>query len=344
MNTPWFNHTLLLLFFVGFASVASAQKNGPKEESAEEQAFRVALLPDTQIYSLRYPEIYQLQTEWIAQEAQNKNIKFVIHLGDIINDRTEREWKLADAAMKTLEKKGIPYSVVPGNHDTIDKKNPKVRDTQKYNEYFSPERFLNKKWYLGNFEEGNENNVCEFTANGHSFLVVNLEYLPRDKAIAWADRVIKEHPNHNVIVATHTYLGLSGRDRVVPKKDQIQGNNGQQLWDKLIKRNANVFMVVNGHFYGSRFQQSKNLAGGKVIELLTDYQNLANGGNGWLRLLEFSPADKKIYVKTYSPYLQRVFESPEHTFEFDFDFGRLEKMRSRPSKTRPKTKANHKLK
>ena len=37
--------------------------------------------------------------------------------------------------------------------------------------------------------------------------------------------------------------------------------------------------------------------------LMADYQDFPNGGNGYLRILRFSPADDKIYATTYSPYL-----------------------------------------
>lgn len=40
-----------------------------------------------------------------------------------------------------------------------------------------------------------------------------------------------------------------------------------------------------------------------VHTLLADYQARTNGGNGWLRILEFVPPENKINVKTYSPWL-----------------------------------------
>ena len=37
------------------------------------------------------------------------------------------------------------------------------------------------------------------------------------------------------------------------------------------------------------------------ILFLSDYQSLSNGGDGWLRIMEFSPANNEITVTTYSP-------------------------------------------
>src|SRR5690554_2378861 len=43
--------------------------------------FNLVLLPDTQVYSRAYPEIFRAQTEWIVQNADS--IAFVLHQGDI---------------------------------------------------------------------------------------------------------------------------------------------------------------------------------------------------------------------------------------------------------------------
>ena len=45
-------------------------------------------------------------------------------------------------------------------------------------------------------------------------------------------------------------------------------------------------MVACGHVGGVNLLLSTNDAGGQVIEILTDYQNLKQGGLGWLRTLQ----------------------------------------------------------
>ena len=60
-------------------------------------------------------------------------------------------------------------------------------------------------------------------------------------------------------------------------------------------------------------------AAGKVLEMLTDYQGLPNGGDGWLRSLKFVPAENKIHVRTYSPALDRENNDPKETFTLDYD-------------------------
>ena len=63
-----------------------------------------------------------------------------------------------------------------------------------------------------------------------------------------------------------------------------------------------VFLVLCGHMHGEA-QRTDIVNGHQVHQLLADYQTRANGGNGWLRILEFHPAEREIFVKTFSPYL-----------------------------------------
>ncbi len=127
-------------------------------------------------------------------------------------------------------------------------------------------------------------------------------------------------PEHKVIVATHS---IHGTQR--PLRQTCHGHH--QVW-QLRRRNVgkvcpqkppNVFMVVSGHFGGVGLQTSTNDAGGKVFEMLTDYQNLKNGGNGWLRTLRFVPAENKIHVTAYSPLLDETNEDPKHTLVLDYE-------------------------
>src|SRR5688572_4917066 len=51
--------------------------------------FTLVLLPDTQVYSHSYPEIFRAQTEWIVEEADR--ITFVLHQGDITDHNSDEE-------------------------------------------------------------------------------------------------------------------------------------------------------------------------------------------------------------------------------------------------------------
>ena len=84
-------------------------------------AFTLAVLPDTQKYSRYSPERYTVQTQWIADHYQEENIKFTVHLGDVVDrPNVPEEWVEARNAMQILEANpDTPYSVLAGNHDVM---------------------------------------------------------------------------------------------------------------------------------------------------------------------------------------------------------------------------------
>jgi hypothetical protein len=273
------------------------------------------LLPDTQNYAEKYPDTYVAQTLWIRQRLKQDNTKFVIHLGDIVQTSTKKpEWENADRAMRLLDGV-IPYSMVPGNHDMV----VKSRDSTLYNQYFSPARFAEEKWYGGHMGETNDNNYCFFEAGGMQFMVVSLEFAPRDETLEWAASVTKRYPNHRVIVATHCYMRKKGRDTSCATSYKVAGNSGEQMWQKFIRKQPNIFLVVSGHVLGVGLQTSVNDAGGKVLEMLTDYQGLPNGGDGWLRSLKFVPSENKIHIETYSPLLNKHNKAATESFSLNYD-------------------------
>lgn len=300
----------VLAVVFGIHSIASAE-----EDAKPEKSFTVVLLPDTQNYSEKYPDTYVAQTLWVREHRKNDNIKFVIHLGDIVQTSTKKpEWENADRAMRLLDGV-VPYSIAPGNHDMV----VKSRDSTLYNDYFSPARFADRQWYGGHMGETNDNNFCFFDACGMKFMILNLEFAPRDETLEWAAGVTRRHPDHRVIVATHCYMRPNKRDMACATSYKIAGNSGEEMWQKFIRKQPNVFLVVSGHVLGVGLQTSVNDAGGKVLEMLTDYQGLPNGGDGWLRSLQFVPGDNKIHVKTYSPLLDKHNNDAKETFSLDYE-------------------------
>lgn len=307
--------SMRLLLLCGLA--LTCLKGAPlfaQDASASTDPFSVVLLPDTQNYSEKYPETYITQTLWMRKQLKVDNIKFAIHLGDIVqNPGQPAEWENASLAMRLLDGV-VPYSVAPGNHDMV----VKSRDSSLYNKYFAPARFAGRKWYGGHLGTNNDNNYCFFEGGGMKFMVLNLEFAPRDETLKWAADVASRHPEHRVIVATHCYMRPQARDTNCAESYQVPGNSGEQMWQKLIRKQPNIFLVVSGHVLGVGLQTSVNDAGGKVLEMLTDYQGLANGGDGWLRVLRFAPGENKIHVKTYSPLLDRTNEDAKETFSIDY--------------------------
>lgn len=288
--------SVLFVLAIGLLSYTFAVAEQPAE------SFSVVLLPDTQFYSEKFPDTYVVQTEWIKQRAEADNTKFVIHMGDLVQNATvEQEWKNCDKAQRVLDG-AVPYSVLPGNHDGEPGK------TELYNKYFPPSRFEDCPWYGGHFGQTNDANYCRFSAGGMKFLVVSLAYSPSDEMLEWAGQVVAEHPEHRVIVATHMYMNPKGRIGV-----------GNKIWTDLVSKHANIFMVLCGHICATAHQTSQNDAGGTVHEILCDYQSKPNGGNGWLQTMRFVPAENTILVKAYSPLLDQGNDGLPHTYPLEYD-------------------------
>ena len=116
---------LLCLFLTACGGDSDSDDNAaappPDGGNGDANAFTLAVLPDTQKYSRYSPERYTVQTQWIADHYQDENIKFTVHLGDVV-DRpgVPEEWVEARAAMQILEANPeTPYSVLAGNHDVM---------------------------------------------------------------------------------------------------------------------------------------------------------------------------------------------------------------------------------
>lgn len=77
--------------------------------------------------------------------------------------------------------------------------------------------------------------------------------------------------------------------------------------------------MLGAHLDTEGQRQDLGSDGHVIYSLRSDYHNRANGGNGWLRLLRFSPATNKIYVSTYSPYLNQYETDADSQFSLDYD-------------------------
>jgi len=306
---------LALVVFL-FLVIAAAGQSGD---------FTIVALPDTQFYSANDPQIFNQQTQWIRDNAAALNIKLVLGEGDIVNGGGEiSQWQNADAAMKLLDGV-VPYMSAIGNHD-YDQNDPSKRtpSTVNFNNYFGPNRYSGQSWYKGTFTSGsNENFYGEFTFSGTTFLVIALEFMPRSTVLDWANNLIANNPDKEVILLTHAYeysddTRMGRCDEWNKTSFNVDADNdGNDMWDKLVRKHKNVSLVLSGHVTagdgtGRRTDLGDN--GNLVNQVLADYQTLPNGGNGWLRIMTFHPASNTIDVKTYSPFLNAYLTDAENQF------------------------------
>ncbi|MGM0838335.1 MAG: FIMAH domain-containing protein [Bacillota bacterium] len=300
------------------------------EAEASSSAFKIAILPDTQNYNVNHPDIFRGQTQWIADNHEEQKIKHVVHLGDIVNNNTVPEWENASAAMSTLDGV-VPYSVLPGNHDMGTNGSANTRDTTLYNTYFPVSDFSGTDTFGGVYTaEPNkyDNNYHTFNAGGTDWLVLSLEFGPRDSVLDWANEVVSSHPNHRVIVVTHAYMfsdetrygaGHSWNPHNYGLSSGPGGvNDGGEMWEKFVKLHPNMTMVMNGHVLndGQGRLVSEGDHGNKVYQMLSNYQMLPNGGDGFLRLLEINPEKGTINGTSYSPHLDEYKTDWQNEFQY----------------------------
>jgi hypothetical protein len=251
------------------------------------------VLPDTQYYHGKNSWIFENQTKWIVENKEVLNIVFVTHLGDLVDDyESIDEWKNANSSMSILDEV-IPYGVLPGNHDGLEDGS----NLTNYYKYFPADRYIDQSWYGGAYQNTNSNNYQLFSAGKIDFLIFHIQYKPSDDVLAWASGVIDQHPSRRVIVSTHDFV--QGYGFYSNSRSEI----GKNMWEKLVKPHADqIFLVLSGHYEDEdRITSLENVY--YVHQLLSDYQDRPNGGNGWLRIINFSTLTDEISIKTFSPSL-----------------------------------------
>jgi len=287
--------------------------------------FTVAAFPDTQFYVDDSPEVYfKGQTQWTVDNMQATNIVFATQLGDVTNTNAAGEWNAADAAvdnLDTLDPAGaanygdntFPYGVSRGNHDD-------TTEFQNGSNRFGSERYSGREWYLGS-SATDLSHAQLFSACGYDFLHISLSYRgtsgDRTNEINWAKGIIDARPDLPVIISTHSYLNVGGS----------YTTEGSQIFTDLVDIRPQIFMVLCGHMHGAVQKVSFNDANQPVYEILSDYQSLDNGGDGYLRLVKFVPANNQIEISTYSTSSTinndvKNLVDVKNEFKLDFDFAR----------------------
>lgn len=295
----------------------------------------LALLPDTQYYAAcRYPHLRN-QSGFLMRERKERNIQAAITLGDLTDHNTPEEWEFFKASLEPLAD-GFPLLLSSGNHDLGDRGTAKNRHSL-LSEYFD-EAWAKKSGALKEVMTRGDLQNAFYSIDAGKFRlgVLMLEWSPRAATVRWANRLVKRYANHRVIVATHAYLyrdstrydySAKGAAQkwnpleygTAQGKLSIDGNHdGEMLWNALIRKHKNIFLVVSGHVLvnGTGLLASQGDAGNTVHQVLANYQMLDEGGLGYLRLLELKPDGKTFHMKTYSPSLGLYSYAPDQDFSF----------------------------
>lgn len=298
-----------LIFVLLISAVFAISCEGTKAREESKGEFTVVVLPDTQNYSMAYPGIFTTQTDWLVDKKESLNIVFVTHEGDIVETHNSvTEWENANASMSVLDGV-IPYGVLPGNHD---------QPTGYYNAYFSYTRCESEPWYGGHYGDTNDNNFQLISAGGMDFIIIHLRCDPPESALDWADVVLDSYPDRRAIITTHTIMNVDG----------TRNSTGEQIFNAL-KDNGNLFLMLCGHHHGEA-RRADVVNGNTIYQILANYQGRSNGGDGWLRLMKFAPNEDRIYIETYSPYLDKYETDEDSQFVLVYE---MEDYETEPANT-----------
>lgn len=319
----------------------------------EEGGYSLIVLPDTQYYYNDQGDRNYLkwiaQGRWILDHAEDQRIQYVLHLGDVTDEGDHSEihrsqWEGAHS-MGRMITSVCPLAVTTGNHDVMDN----GRDGW-FSEAFAfgpGTEYATQASLAGVFEPDRyENSYHLFSAEGRDWMVLCLEWGPRNAVIAWANEVLRAYPERTVVVVVHAYLfrdssrydwrllgaeDAEGKQSGNPKGyGGLQGNvggvhDGQDLWENLVLPNDNVKWVVCGHVsrsgHGRRTVIRPN--GTVVHEHLVNFQHWTGDGNGYMRRYAIAADNRTVAVQSFSPYTREVLPGPDLEFNFGLQDGAL---------------------
>src|SRR3989344_8248852 len=160
---PFLTLLIIIIICTIFLSLPIINHNN-KIYAQTPQTFTIAILPDTQMYTQSFPEIFTSQTQWIKDHKDSNNIAFVLHEGDITNLNQIFEWQNANNSLSILDGQ-LPYILNIGNHDFGDAW-CRTRDTTLFNTYFPVTRFENLPTFGDIFETGKMDNSYHLFSAG----------------------------------------------------------------------------------------------------------------------------------------------------------------------------------
>ncbi len=283
--------------------------------ATKDPVFTFLWTSDPQWYSFKYPEIIEHQNQWIAENYENHDIRYMFHTGDFVNLPHEHdEWAVMDESYKDLDACGIPYGVLPGNHDVDGD------DHTEYSQYFGADRYKNNKWYGGDYKD-NFGHYDLMKIGGVEFIFMYMGYNTENTSddFEWMNEVLAEHSDRIAILCFHDYLKVSGQ----------RSSNGDAFFENVVLQNPNVRLVLCGHNYLATRRadaiddNGDGVADRTVFQMMANYQSTLNGGNGFMRFMECDLKNGTISSTTYSPYLDRFGSDLEDGRPFD-EYGTID--------------------
>ena len=294
---------------------------------SNEYAYSIAVLPDPQFSTQYYPNSLKATFDYLLDNAEAKNIQYVLGVGDMTNNNTEAQWQNIKAQTERLNGK-LPYTAIRGNHDVYYNGSAELFDQY----YADPSGYYYQHVQQnGGFYDTSsvKNTYLLFEVGSVKYLLLNLDFGADDNVLAWADGILSVFSDRRVIAITHAYMDAdgttlddydSGSPSTNANKGDLGWNSGEDMWNELFKKHANVQMVICGHIQQDDIimRTRKGDAGNTVYQLLIDTQTSDERikGGGFVAMLYFTEDGNNVRVECYSTVQEKYFRSVSNTISF----------------------------
>lgn len=249
-------------------------------------SFTIGVIGDTQSLSTNKigKEYLIKMMQFFTTKREELNLLFIASLGDHVLEGNDKEqWARVSEAYNILESSNIPYVPVHGNRDSMNKLES-YTNNELYRKQYPVDGYL--KSYMAGYQGGTENSyyLFEDRQSKTEFLVLTLRFGANELEKAWGNKILKQHRNRHVIMATHL-----------------------RQFDSLIANNENVFLSLNGHIASRRSHEMKYNSFGQERHFFQfDYsspykeERTKNTEAAVIRWFTFHPANDQICMKTFS--------------------------------------------
>ena len=294
-----------------YAAPSTFVETTSPQQDEDSPKFSFAVMPDTQLEVVRAKDTRTRdRSAWLVENQERLNLAFVVGVGDIVDNASPRlgQYKRARQGLAPLRAAGIPYTLAVGNSDTATNCHEaanncseraagrQLRDTSTFNRYFPSTEVAGLK---GRFEKGKVDNAYAIReAGGLKWMVLSLESWPRPEVVQWANEVVSDHPDANVVVVTHMYLTRSGEIGQTDGGFRAGTTSPQYLFDHLIKRHENIKIVLSGHTGASARRTDKGVGGNTIHSFLQTFHHKKHNPT---RLIEIDTARKTLGSWVYVP-------------------------------------------
>ncbi|MBQ7661644.1 MAG: metallophosphoesterase [Clostridia bacterium] len=266
-------------------------------------AYSIAVIGDQQTQLYRFSDTLHFTYDWLLANRITKKIAYVVNLGDYTQTLAGKasEFELAIAQFQRLSGK-LPLIVTRGNHDVADYHN----------------QYLNYAGYTSDIVGRYNDELLDIykTARigGTDYLFLTLNYGVTDAEIAWANEVTAAHPDHKVILVTHSYMSDDGTttDENDGASPTLHGfsNNGKTLWEKYVSKHENIILVLSGHIDSDFVRATKAVGenGNVVTQMLINQQGVdLDVPSGLVCMLYFNEEGNVVTTQYYSTVRRQYF-------------------------------------